>query len=610
MSPAGTAILPRSSTFDAASVWAVMAVAYAAYLVIFLPLLPANGSGLGHDYTVQLPNLLAGTFFFRQNGLWQVPWFSPGECGGVPFFADLNVGYYSLPQFLAFLFDPLTAVRVSFAIFAAVGGWGMYALVRSRFGASPFAAAAAAVLFLFNGFYVYRFAIGHVTFHPVMLAPWLAFVLLPGDRPQSVAIGSVLGGALLAYMFQAGMVHAIVPLALATALVLLAHGHIAGHAVRPWLAFAGSAVVAVALSAARLVAALAFLRGFPRSDYPLPGFANVWMSLRVAVESVFWLPPVAAGWAALTNRGFELQQHEWEYGIGSLAALLIVAGILTLVVAWTAKADRARRFARVAPIVAAFLVVLALPVALNWYTPGWNAFLKRVPLLESSSTLLRWFVLYIPLAALFAGLAVDRLARMAVRPLLLLAVVLSVVGLNAFSDKRFYLLQPYDAHAITAAWRSVAYGGGVPPVTALVRADAAAVLSHTENNALAHGQSQLDCHQPMFGYKLEHFDAANLHSGPVSDVDAAGNLNLKNPACYLYPGENQCRPGATFAATAIGDAQAFAAYRPYPFQVSTLQRAADWLNLAAILACLAVLAIAPLRRWRPARRLDPNRPSG
>ena len=34
------------------------------------------------------------------------------------------------------------------------------------------------------------------------------------------------------------------------------------------------------------------------------------------------------------------------------------------------------------------------------------------------------------------------------------------------------------------------------------------------------------------------------------------------------------------------------------------------INLAAILACLAVLAIVPLRRWRPARRLDANRLSG
>jgi hypothetical protein len=58
------------------------------------------------------------------------------------------------------------------------------------------------VLFLFNGFYAYRIIIGHLTFHPIMLVPWLAFVLLPGRRPRTFADGAVaavIGGALLAY---------------------------------------------------------------------------------------------------------------------------------------------------------------------------------------------------------------------------------------------------------------------------------------------------------------------------------------------------------------------------------------------------------------------------
>jgi len=588
----------------------VLAVAYAAYLAIFLPLLPADGSRLGHDYALHLPNLLAGTFFFHQNGPWQVPWFSPGQCGGVPFFADLNVGYYSVPQILALVIDPLTAVRVSFAAFAAIGGVGMYVLARARFDASRAASVAAAVVFLFNGFYVYRLAIGHLTFHPVMLTPWLAFVLLPGARSRvqsGAVVSSVLGGALFAYMFEAGTVHGIVPLALAVALILLARGQILGHAWRPWIAFAGAAIVAVALSSARLVAALAFLRDFPRSDYPLPGFADPWTALRIAFEGVFWLPPADSGWAALVNKLYLLQQHEWEYGVGPAAAMLIAAGLVAIVAAWAGKGDRGRRLLRAVPVVLGFLAILLLPVALNWYAPGWNAFLKRVPLLESSSTLIRWFALYVPLAALFAGLAIDRAFSASTRPVAMLAVAVSVLALNAFSDKRFYAGQTYDATAIIAAWRSVTTGAAGVPITALAASDTGA---HVGNNAIAEGQSQIRCYQPMFGYRLEHFDPSNLHVGPITDVDPAGNLNLKNPACYLYPGENTCRPGALFPATAIAEATAFAAYRPFAFQVSLFQRAADWLNLAALLACLAVLALAPLRRRRQPGRLDANRPPG
>src|SRR5213080_1554820 len=85
----------------------------AIHAMIFLPLIPASGKGLGGDYKLHLPNLLAGYFHGLTNGPLSVPWFSPAKCGGVPFLADLNVGYYSLPQGLSFIVDPLAAVRLT-----------------------------------------------------------------------------------------------------------------------------------------------------------------------------------------------------------------------------------------------------------------------------------------------------------------------------------------------------------------------------------------------------------------------------------------------------------------------------------------------------------------
>jgi hypothetical protein len=610
MRAADPAMPSRPTRTDTAAVWAVLAISYAAYLAIFLPLLPPGGIGLGHDYAQQLPNLLTGYFYFLRNGLWQVPWFTPAQCAGVPFFGDLNVGYFTLPGFLTFLTDPLSAVRITFAVFAAIGLVGAYALARVPFRASQAASVAVAVIFLFNGFYAYRVLIGHLTFHPVMLAPWLGFVLLPSAR-GSLAVAAVLGGTVLSLMFEAGMVHGIMPVVFATILILLAHGQVYGHAWRPWLALAGSLVVCVALSAARLVAALAFLRAFPRTDYPLPGFEGLWTTFAIAFQSVFWMAPGDAAWSLLANKLYMLQQHEWEYGVGPAAALLIAAGLLAIVAAWARGNHRIRRFSRALPVVVLFVTILFLPLAVNWYEPTLNAFLKRIPIIASSSSLTRWFLTYVPLAALFAGLAIDRTFSPATRPIVALVVVASVLSLNAVSDKRFYSGQAYDATAITGAWHRARTL--VPSITVLAGTDRGLPglrAARNGNDVIADGESQIRCYQPMFGYALERFDASNLHPGPITDVDAAGNLNLKNPACYLYPAENHCRPGDLFKATAIADATAFAAYRPYPFKVSALQRAADWLNLAAILGCLAVLAIIPLRRCRPRRRLDANRPSG
>ena len=201
---------------------AALAVCFAAYLWLYLPIVPGFGSMYADDYGMHFPNLLAGYFHLLANGPLSVPWFNPAQCAGVPFLADLNVAFYSLPQLLTVFVDPANAVRATFVVAAALGAAGFHLLLRSRFAASPWAAATGAVLFLFNGFFVVRLAIGHLTFHPVMLTPWLAWAaLLPATTAsrwtwRRGVLATVLVGAVFAYQFQAGMQHIVVPLVLAS----------------------------------------------------------------------------------------------------------------------------------------------------------------------------------------------------------------------------------------------------------------------------------------------------------------------------------------------------------------------------------------------------------
>ena len=72
-------------------------------LVLFLlfgALQPVAGL-IGHDYYHQLARFYIGAFHFWQNGL-AVP-HSAALCGGLPFFADPQSAYYSLPQFFVYL---------------------------------------------------------------------------------------------------------------------------------------------------------------------------------------------------------------------------------------------------------------------------------------------------------------------------------------------------------------------------------------------------------------------------------------------------------------------------------------------------------------------------
>jgi hypothetical protein len=596
---------------DAAAAGALI-VCFAAYLWLFLPAVPGFGPMYAADYGLHLPNLLAGYFHFLANGLLSVPWFSPAECGGVPFIADLNVAYYSLPQALTVFIDPANAVRATFVVFSALGLVGFYLLLRSRFGASPWAAATAAVLFLFNAFFVTRMAIGHLTFHPFMLAPWLAWAALLPARPgtcwtwRRVVLATVLVGAIFAYQFQAGMQHIIIPVALAAGVIVLVHGHRRGHAWQPWTILALGGVLSVGLSAQRFAAALAFTDMFPRTLYPLPGILGVFDTIKIAGLALFWHPPTDVVAKALVNYIVILDWSEWAYGVGPAAlALLVAGGAVFLFRSFVARSWRRPIGGLV--YAAAIVLVMAVPIALNVYAPGWNAFLKALPVLGQSVTLARWFVLFIPLAVLGAALAVDRLApSRLLAGGLFLAVAVATVWWNWAEP--IAVERTYDGASIARAWQA-AGAGGVPPIAEIAGVlHTDAVQSFTDrDNAMVDGLSEIQCYQPMFGYRLEAFPAGTLTVGPILTPTAGDHMNLKDPSCYLFPLENRCIPGDQFRADQRAAMLQFAAYRAFPFARSAMQTAADWINLLTLLvSALAVVATLAWRRRPPRPEAAPT----
>jgi hypothetical protein len=599
-------LIDRLLAAEASRARLLVLAALGVYLWIFLPYLPSSGAHWGHDYALHLPNLLAGYFWFHQNGLLDAPWFSPAQCAGVPFLADLNVAYYSLPQWATFAVGPVGAIRLTFVVFAALGAAGTFVLLRGPFAATPWAAATATVLFLCSGFFTYRMLVGHLTYHAITLTPWLAWALLAAHQHvwQRV-LSTCAAGLMLAYMFHAGMVHAIPPAAIAVAVILLLHGQMRGHRRWPWLLFASAALLSLALGAQRLAAALAFLQQFPRDEYALPGFPSLLAELRVVLLSLFWRPPNELA-QPLLSVNLPLDRHEWEYGLGPAAALLLMAGAVRV-------AKYARLTASAWLVTGAIIVALALPLALNWHQPAWHAFLKSQPLLGSSSTLVRWYVLYVPLVALCAGLAFDIVVPAGpwrARAAALIAA--ATLAWNWTADRSYYSEQAYDPGVMQQAWQAVDAGAPLPAVTNLsVRVDKANRLAVPleRNDDMARGYSQLLCYQPMFGYGLERLRHGELRPGPALAVLPDGTLNLKNPACYVFPAANACAPGDHFRREQIEAAARFLRYQPFAFQRPAWQSFADAVNFAALLLTFAALAAAAVLAWRQHGSINSSRRS-
>jgi len=591
-------LIDRLLAGEASRAWLLVLAALGAYLWIFVPYLPSSGARSGHDYALHMPNLLAGYFWFQQNGLLEVPWFSPAQCAGVPFLSDLNVAYYSLPQWATFAVGPVGGIRLTFVLFAVLGAAGCFVLLRGPFAATPWAAATAAVLFLYSGFFTYRMLVGHLTFHPITLTPWLAWALLAVRKHVWQTMLSACAAALMfAYMFHAGMVHAIPPVAIAVAVILLLHGQLHGHRRGPWLVFASAVLLSLALGAQRLAAALAFLQQFPRDEYALPGFPSLLDEVRVVLLSLFWRPSDELA-RPLLSVNLPLDRHEWEYGLGPAAALLLLAGAVRV-----AKGIRLAASAWLVTV--AIVAALALPLALNWHHPAWHEFLKSQPLLGSSSTLVRWYVLYVPLVALWAGLAFDAAVPAAPwRARAAVAIAAATLAWNWTADRSYYATQTYDPGVMQRAWQAVDAGAVPPTVTNLsvrVDKDNSLAVPLDRNDDMAHGYSQLVCYQPMFGYGLERLRYGELRPGPALAELPDGTLNLKNPACYVFPAANACAPSDHFRREQREEAARFVRYQPFAFQRPVSQTFADAVTLAALLLILAALAVAAVLFWRQHR---------
>lgn len=588
--------------------WAVALALLAIYALMFLPLLPNEHGAVGADYSEFLPDLLTGYFWFLHNGLSELPWFSPSQCGGEPFYGNPQNFYLSVPQLLSFVVSPLLAVQATFLGFALAGYCGAYVLLRRSFATSSAAAVLGGALFMFNGFYLARMLIGHLAFHCYMLLPALAAALLPPPR-HALRLAEVvlrLGAAalLLAMIIQGGMVQALPPSLLSLLVVGLIHAGWCGWRWFPPLGLLAAGLGAAALSAAKLTAELAYLAQFQRNLYPLPGIPGLAMVPALAFRTLFLLPP-ADPEGIVANGAWAQTRAEWEYSVSPVPLLFIGAALIVLVPRLRGAAS-ARLLAGLGA-----MLLLTVPLLLNWYQPSWNAVLKSLPYFRSVSTLLRWFSAYILVGVVATALALDILPQPPEwhgvgRPMLAAGGIVLLLLFNLRIDRSEY--GPLGAGAYSVAtvqqtYARVAATGVVPPITRIQKPfgiNPHDVSATGDSDAMTAGASQLLCDQPMFGYRHEALPLRHLHDGPVLDV-TDGELNLRNAACDLFPVQNACAPGDAFRADQVAAARAFVDYRPYPFRAPGYFVWAKRLNMASLVALLAAMAIAGVC-LRPKRR--------
>lgn len=582
---------------------ALFAAALLVFHFVFSQFFLTSSGMLGHDYSFFLPALLDGYLWFRVNGILSIPWFTPSFCGGQVFVGDPQSIYFSLPQFLTFIIDPVSAVYLSHILMISASFWGMFLLCRQGFKLSLLGASVSATIFMFNGFFSHRMIVGHLSFQSLALIPLIAYLLTAvpktTDSFKEFELKKIIfSGLLITYCFQSGLATLMVPSALATialaaTLDLSRHGAL-NTALRRGLP---ASVIALALCASKFVAAGILLKHFPHDSYSLPGFENLGDVIKVCFSALFMPSQQAFNLAqgAWHNIQWAILPHEMAFGVTAIPLIVMLVGLLrwkhnhqysAVKIDWISKS----------PALLSLTLILLLPLSLLYYSTDWNAFLKSVPIVNSTVSPIRWLVVVLPLLAVWTGLAIEHLK---IRRTAAMACLIGVPLITALEDRSFYHKQVnFDSTAIVSFYQAIKAGRTEPSIFTIADARDPTRTEKVSMDALVRGESPLWCYNPLYGYRLESFQAQPLREGPIMQRVEDGYLNLRNPACLLYPEENGCKLWEAFRVDQRNQAERFASYRPFEFSVSPLQRAANIVTQIALVTVVGLLLVFGIRAWR------------
>ncbi|MBF0630778.1 MAG: hypothetical protein HQL89_07270 [Magnetococcales bacterium] len=558
----------------------------------FLP----NGQGLlGHAYAVALPRLLDGVFWLRNNGLFDPPWFTPSFCGGIPAFANPGNPFYSIPQWLTLFMDPLQSIQVTFHLFALVGLFGMYLLLVRSFRCSSSTAWMGAVLFAFNGYYTHQMILGQIAVHSLMLTPWIAWLLTrpsaaDSRRPwffrlrlSSIAAASVLS----AYVVWSGALF-LVPSMLMVLMVI--HLTLRGCNARVndlfWSSFAVSLSLAAALSAAKWWPGIQFMNHLDPAPVPLSNLSGLDDAFVLLFRSLFFSPLDAQSLLPhVQDPAFPLDPNDHVFGLTPVPlVLLVLSSGLAL------QRFRGARGGIVVPrqrvtlwLVTVLLAVIPLAMAIG--SPLWDPILRAAPIFREGVFLVHGWSAYVTLVILWVCIFHDRVDwSVSHRRELAFGAILMTLVFHGATDRGPLLQEGYDPNPILTRYRSDPGSAFIYQLSAMIDPETRqVVLPLSRNDSMVLGISMLFCNEPVWGPALQRFPFAPLAMGMVHATTDAG-FNMKNPACYLAPLENQCKVGDHFRQREALDL--FLHYRPFPFHKPQGQGFAEWIGLTALLLLL------------------------
>lgn len=262
----------------------------------------------------------------------QFPWVNIWIGGGVPLYANPQMGVFSIQTILVLLFGTLIGLKLSILIYTLTGFWSMYVLLRRIFDTNRLLSTGLSIIWITNGFFASH-AVGHYTFHLFQLFPLLLLLLLRIRQPRywlylGIALAAMVHSAFHYAVFQSGLILTLIALAL----ILQNRKDYRSYLVL----YAKTITIFALLSIHRIVYTIDYALDFPRFFREPPN------SIEILLKA-FVLPPDQTKWLYDTLQT-PVSQSSLVYGWGEYNAFVgyffVFAFIISLVSLFYIKKNR------------------------------------------------------------------------------------------------------------------------------------------------------------------------------------------------------------------------------------------------------------------------------
>jgi hypothetical protein len=327
----------------------------------------------------------------------QFPWFNPWVSGGVPLYANPQMGVFSIQMVFVLLFGSPVGLKLALVVYTALGYLSMYLLVRKYFKVEKLIATLLSLIWIFCSFFVAHLP-AHFTFAWYMLAPLFIYLCLTVRSKRS----GILLGVAFAVMAQSQIHNPFMHITLICGTILLIR-LVRGRA--NWKQLVVSLLLAagtfIVLAGHRLLLTFQNVHDFPRHTVDLA--ANLSTSFMGPLLPLSFIHP----FAFITYPVSPFAPHGYGEVTATIGFFALIAAMLSIVFMLYQRYTKDSKFKDHFSKPLIVLAISALCYAIAYgrfakFTP-YNI-IKHLPVFADMRVSSRWFIFFDLGLLIFIGL--------------------------------------------------------------------------------------------------------------------------------------------------------------------------------------------------------------